>query len=337
MSQQKQTNTLIALAALVIVFAGLKAAASLLIPFLLAIFIAFVSAPMVLWFERNLNLNKFISFLLSLIIVVGILSIVVNILANSLGGFLENLPLLKAKLSDISGAFVQKLDSLGVAMPKEFDPSNILNSAGVILKSTSNILSKSFLIFLMVTFMLFETSSLNHKLELISRNNPKNLQAVESFTKNLNRYLVIKSLASLGTGVIIAVILSLMGVKYALLWGVMAFLLNFIPTIGSIAAAVPAILVSLVEYDVTTSLWVMMVFVATNITIGNFIEPRFLGKGLGLSTLVVFLSLIFWGWIFGIAGMFLAVPLTMSLKIGLETNPNTRWIAVLLSDSNKKV
>jgi AI-2 transport protein TqsA len=184
----------------------------------------------------------------------------------------------------------------------------------------------------MVTFMLFETVSMQAKLDYFAKKNRENLKIAETFITNLKQYLAIKTLASLATGVVIGVILILMDVKYAMLWGLLAFLLNYIPTIGSILAAIPAVLVTLVEINLSASLWVMLVFVVVNIAIGNFIEPRFLGRGLGISTLVVLLSLLFWGWVFGPAGMFLAVPLTMSLKIALDTNPKTRWIAVLLSD-----
>lgn len=341
MSHTRETGALVTLASIVIILTGIKLAQSIVVPFLLAIFIAFISTPMVIWFEKNLKFPKVVSFLISLVIVIGVLGIITNIIINSFDGFVNYLPLMKKRLASIADDFILWVNSYGLHinfenLPKEFDPTNIISGMGAILKSTSVIVSKSFLIFLMVTFMLFEASGLNHKLEIISRKNPQNINAVSEFTKNLNRYLVIKSLASLATGVIIATALTFMDVKYAFLWGVIACLLNFIPTIGSIVASIPAILISLVEYDLLSAFWVMVVFIVTNIAIGNFIEPRFLGKGLGLSALVVLLSLIFWGWILGIAGMFLAVPLTMSLKIALELNPDTKWVALALSNSNKK-
>ncbi|MBR2158757.1 MAG: AI-2E family transporter, partial [Campylobacter sp.] len=102
-----------------------------------------------------------------------------------------------------------------------------------------------------------------------------------------------------------------------------------------IIAAVPAILVSLAVNDLSATLWLTLIYLVVNIAIGNFIEPRFLGKGLGISTLVVILSLLFWGFVFGIGGMFLAVPLTMSIKIALDANPNTKFISILLSNKVK--
>ena len=135
------------------------------------------------------------------------------------------------------------------------------------------------------------------------------------------------------TGVIIGVALWLIGVDYPVLWGVLAFMLNFVPNIGSIIAAVPAVLLTIVQLGIGPAFLVAVVYVAVNILIGSILEPRFMGKGLGLSTLVVFVSLIFWGWVLGPVGMLLSVPLTMIFKIALESSPETRWIAVLLGSS----
>lgn len=337
----KSANLLLILACLVIVFAGLKSASTLVIPFLLAVFIAFISSPLLLWFEQRLHFPRIVSFLIVSMLVVGVLVGIGLIVSSSMDGFLSSVPALQEKLGNSLDKFMLKLQDFGIladtkTLPQSFDPTQIISSVGTFLKSTSKILSNSFLIFLMVSFMLFEAQSLELKLKIISEKRPQNLKTIKTFAKKLNQYLVIKALASFATGVIIAFFLSLMNIKYALVWGVIAFLLNFIPTIGSIIAAFPAILISLVEYDVATAFWVMVVFLVANVFIGNFVEPKFMGKGLGLSALVVFLSLIFWGWVLGFAGMFLAVPLTMSVKMALETNEDTKWIGLLLSNYNKK-
>ncbi|NLC27871.1 MAG: AI-2E family transporter [Campylobacteraceae bacterium] len=331
-----RANALFALAAFVIVIAGIKATQVIMVPFLLAIFIAIISAPLLLWLE-GLGLPRILAFLMVTAGVVGILTGIGTIVGTSMNGFLNTLPEIQHKLTNLANEGIEWLQSVGISMdlntlPKGFDPANAITTAGAFLRSMSQILSNSFLIFLMVTFMLFETVSMKAKLDYFAKRNAENLKMAETFITNLKRYLAIKTLASFTTGVVIGFILTLMGVKYAMLWGLLAFLLNYIPTIGSILAAIPAVLVTLVEVNLGASLWVMSVFVVVNIAIGNFIEPRFLGRGLGISTLVVLLSLLFWGWVLGPAGMFLAVPLTMSVKIALDANPKTRWIAVLLSD-----
>ena len=146
----------------------------------------------------------------------------------------------------------------------------------------------------------------------------------------MRHYIGIKTISSLVTGVLIGLTLWLIGVDYPVLWGLLAFMLNFVPSIGSIIAAVPAILLALVQLGIPVALLVGVVFLVVNIAIGSFIEPRFLGKGLGLSIMVVFFSLIFWGWVLGPVGMLLSVPLTITVKLALDSNPDTRWIGHLL-------
>ena len=124
------------------------------------------------------------------------------------------------------------------------------------------------------------------------------------------------------------------GVQYAILWATLSFLLNYIPNIGSIIAAVPIIVQALLLNGFIVGLGVLVGVVVINVGIGSALEPRLMGKKLGLSTLVVFLSLLFWGWLLGTVGMLLSVPLTMALKIALEASPTTAKYAALLSDSS---
>ena len=142
--------------------------------------------------------------------------------------------------------------------------------------------------------------------------------------------MAIKTLTSLATGIFVGIWLAILGIDYPVLWGLVAFLLNYVPNIGSIIAAIPAVLLSFIQIDMFHALFAALGYVIVNIVIGSVIEPRVMGRGMGLSTLVVFLSLVFWGWVLGPVGMLLSVPLTMILKIALEHNEDTRWIAVLL-------
>ena len=182
-----------------------------------------------------------------------------------------------------------------------------------------------------VLFLIVESTSLPEKLRSISQNPEKTLGDLSAFMKSVNHYLVIKAVMSLITGLVIAVYLTVLGVDFAIVWGALAFFMNFVPYIGSIIAAVPAVILSLIDAGPVVSLAVAGGFVVVNLIVGNVLEPRYMGRGLGLSTLVVFLSLIFWGWVFGPVGMFLSTPLTMIVKIALENDPRSRWISVLLS------
>lgn len=156
------------------------------------------------------------------------------------------------------------------------------------------------------------------------------LARLRSVLDNINRYMVLKTLMSLLTGGLIWGWLWYLGLDFAPLWALVAFLFNYVPTIGSIIAAIPAVLLALVQLDVQSALWIAFGYLVVNAVVGAMIEPRFMGQGLGLSTLVVFVSLVFWGWVLGPVGMFLSVPLTMVLKIALDANPQTRPIAIML-------
>jgi predicted PurR-regulated permease PerM len=142
----------------------------------------------------------------------------------------------------------------------------------------------------------------------------------------------IKTIINLLTGLVTAIGLWLLGVEYALLWGILMFFLNYIPNIGQIIASIPPILLALLDQGTTTAIVVTVWLVMVNTAFGYGVEPRYLEKGLGISSLVVLLSLIFWGWLLGPIGMFLSAPLTMVLKIVLQNDPKTNWIAVLLSN-----
>jgi len=154
--------------------------------------------------------------------------------------------------------------------------------------------------------------------------------------REVQHYLGIKTLISLTTGSIVAAATAIIGVDYPLLWGMLAFLLNFIPTFGSILAAIPPVMLATVQLGAGHALAVALVFVSVNVGLGNFVEPYFMGRRLGLSTLVVFLSLVFWGWVWGPVGMLLSVPLTMIVKIMLENTEDLAWVAVLLGAGPKR-
>jgi len=155
------------------------------------------------------------------------------------------------------------------------------------------------------------------------------------FFSSVNSYFSIKTWISLATGIFIAIWLAVIGVDYPLLWGLLAFLLNFVPNIGSIIAAVPALLLALVQLGGGEALLAGLGYVIANVVLGNVVEPKFMGKGVGLSTLVVFISLVFWGWILGPVGMLLSVPLTMIIKLALESRQQTQWLAILLGPEIK--
>jgi predicted PurR-regulated permease PerM len=331
----------LSLAAFVIVIAGVKAASSIIVPFLLAIFIATVSAPAIFWLEK-LGLPRILAFLIVLFFVISVLFGLGYILTTSVDSFLSNSPQYTAKIMEMISAFQGVLDRFGMKISQAdleamIDPSGLINFAGGFLKAFTAILSRSFIIFLAVSFMLFETSSLRTKMYLLSKQNKSDENPFKKFSKKLNRYLALKTIISFVTGACLTIGLTIIGVDFALLLGVIAFLLNFIPSIGSVLAAIPAVLVALVGLDLSSVFWVLALYLTVNIVLGNIVEPRFMGKGLGLSVVVIFFSLIFWGWVLGPIGMFLAVPISMTIKIAFESHPSTRAIAMLLSSVDSRL
>jgi predicted PurR-regulated permease PerM len=255
--------------------------------------------------------------------------------AQSAGEFLDRVPFYQARLNDLLQALAARLEPLGVELSTELltgylNPGTALAMAGNALRGLGGVLSNGLLILLTVIFILAEASSFPAKLRAVLADPDRDMPYFARFAANVNRYIAIKTTVSVATGVIIGVALALLGVDFPVLWGLLAFLLNYVPNIGSIIAAVPAVLLALVQLGPGTALVTAAIYVAVNMVMGNGVEPRFMGRGLGLSTLVVFLSLVFWGWLLGPVGMLLSVPLTMTAKIALEAKASSRWLAHLL-------
>ena len=329
-------SVLLAAAAFVVVVAGLKAAAALVNPFLLAVFIAVISTPSIFWLESR-GLPRALALLLVILVVVGVLFGLSVVVGASINDFTNNLPRYTERLTGQLGGLVATLQGLGIELPRNragvldhVNPAWVLQLAGDLFNGFGVVLANAFLILLTVVFILLEASTFSGKLHAIARDAHLTRTSVDAFMGTVRRYLAIKSLMSVGTGAAVWLWLSVLGVDYPVLWGILAFLLNYVPNIGSIIAAVPAVLLALVQLGPAAAAWAAAGYLAINVLVGSFLEPRFMGRGLGLSALVVFLSLIFWGWVLGPVGMFLSVPLTITAKIALAANEETRWAAVLL-------
>jgi predicted PurR-regulated permease PerM len=312
----------------------MRAAESLIVPFLIAVFIAVICMPSLSWMQKR----GIPATLAILIVVVGITLIgtaITILVGTSLDDFSRDLPVYQANLQVKVQMFITWFQQTGVKLPEEkilemINPGAAMKLAAKLLTKLGSVFTNAFLILLSVIFILFEASSLSSKLRTISRKSGTSTSHFDSFIQNINRYMAIKTATSLLTGLCVGVWLAILGVNYPLLWGLLAFLLNYVPNIGSIIAAVPAVLLALVQFGIMKSLLALAGYMVVNVVIGSVIEPRIMGRGLGLSTLVVFLSLVFWGWVLGPVGMLLSVPLTMTAKIALDNNEDTKWIGVLL-------
>jgi predicted PurR-regulated permease PerM len=332
-TQTVHTNPIVIFAAFVIVLAGIKAASVIVVPFLLALFLAIIISPLFLFLRRK-NIPKPLALLSVLVVLFTIIWKLVIFLGVSVGDFSQNVPQYQAKLQENMIHFFNFLKQYDVEIPQEeffniISVNSIMAYIAKTLKSFTSLLTNFFMIFLMVAFILLEISSFSRKMEKL---NSKTLNFIAQVSQKIQHFILLKSLTSLATGIIISLSLYYLGIDYAFLWGLIAFLLNFVPNIGSIIASVPALLITLVQYDFKTTLIVGGIYLSVNVIIGSILEPKIMGDGLGLSTLVVFLSLIFWGWLLGPVGMLLSIPLTIMVKIVLDQKPQTRHIAVLLGN-----
>jgi len=333
-------NFLIGAAAFVVVVAGMQAAASLLVPFLLAAFIAIICLPPLNWLTARRVPSGVAVLLIALTIVLAGL-LVGAFVGTSIADFSHNLPAYQERLKALSGNTLTWLTGMGISISSQsvlaaLDPSAAMGMAGKLLAGLGNALTNTFLIILTVVFLLMEAAALPHKWQAMGNHAPS-IHSFEAFATSVGAYFSIKSWVSLATGLFIAIWLAVIGVDYPLLWGLVAFLFNFVPNIGSIIAAVPAILLALVQLGGGEALLAGLGYVIANVVMGNVVEPKFMGKGVGLSTLVVFLSLVFWGWVLGPVGMLLSVPLTMIVKLALESNEQMQWLATLLGPDVPKV
>ncbi|WP_372999460.1 AI-2E family transporter [Sulfurimonas sp.] len=320
-------------ASVIIVLAGLKSAASIVIPFLLALFIAIILSPSYNYFNKK-GIPNGLSLAIVITIFVIFLVFVARLIGTSAQEFSSNIGIYEQQLSGSFHKITEMAISLGIEVPEDeitsiINPKQIMQLSSGIVQGIGSMFTNGFVILLSVIFMLLESEHFTSKITYATNDNGV-IHNIKEILSKIKRYMVLKALISLFTGFVIWISLLAVGTDYAFLWAVLAFMLNFIPNIGSIIAAVPAVLLTLIQLGSVSALIVASIYVGVNIIIGSVLEPKIMGRGLGLSTLVVFLSLLFWGWLLGIVGMLLSIPLTMMAKIVLDANENTRWIAVLL-------
>lgn len=332
------TKFLLTAASFVVVVAGMQAAVDIIIPFLLAVFLAIISTPALFWMKKR-RITTFFAILIISLVILAIGILVGSVLAVSVADFTRSLPEYAKNLEESGAIVIDWLEERGMEVEEPIrdfikpDAAVVVRFTRVLLDQLGTLLRNGFLIYLMLVFMLMEASALPNKIRdaIGSEDTFENLAQI---ARSVKRYLGLKTAVSLVTGLLIMGWLMIWDVSYPLVWGLIAFLMNFVPNIGSIIAAVPAVLLALVEHGPVEAILVLVGYVVVNVSIGNFLEPRLMGQRLGLSTLVVFLSLIFWGWVLGPMGMLLSVPLTMTVKIALQTNRETRWMAMLMGAYN---
>jgi predicted PurR-regulated permease PerM len=275
--------------------------------------------------------------ILLVIVILSLGTVVGGILTTTIVDLTRQSPRYEAGFQEQLGGIITLFERLGVPVSRQtlneyFDPSRLFDLTRTLVTSIGQVLTNGALILLTMVFALLEMSSFPLKIRAaFSQTDALGAEeSMNSIGQSIRRYVALKTVISLGTGIGVYLWLLFLGVDYAVLWGVVAFLLNFIPNIGSFIAAIPAVLLAFIQLGLGSAVVAALGFLVVNVVFANILEPRVMGYGVGLSTLVVFTSLVFWGWVLGPVGMLLSVPLTVIMRIVLETSDSTRWVAILL-------
>lgn len=330
----KYTPTAVRVAAFVIILAGMKLASTVLNPLLLAFFISIICAQPVLWL-KNRNVPSGLAVLMVILLIISAYLGINWLVGSSISFFLRDIAEYQENLTEIRDSAGRFFADRGINIAVfggsgSMDPAKVMEYTRTAITHIREMVSKEITIVFLTLFLVSEVEILRLKFMLVARGSDTTYENLQTIGKSIRHYLSIKTFTSLATGLVVGLSLAIIGVDYPVLWGTIAFILNYIPTIGSIIAAIPGITFSLIQLGFPATFWTAGVYLFANVVIGSIIDPKMMGKGMGLSTSVVFFGLIFWGFILGPVGMFLSVPITMTIKIILKMNPRTQWIASLL-------
>ena len=349
---RKGSQMILTLACLVIVLAGMKAAAGVLVPMVYAFFLAVLSFPLLRWLTRH-RIPGPVALAMTLLVNLGVLAGLITLAVRLLISFNSDLPRylrgLQRNLTDL-GVW---LDDKGIEGAKEmtgslFDWNTIIGYAtqqdvmsriGAMLGSTFGTLATVFaglvMILILMMFVLMEATGTHRRIAAVRMSGGPDFSGLMRSVTDIQKYLGIKTLISALTGLLAGAWCWFFDLQYPLLWAILAFIFNYIPAVGSSAASIPAIVEALVQHGGGAAIGIALGYGGINFALDNFVQPQLLGNRFGISALVVVLSVIFWGWLWGPMGMFLAVPLTMVMKVLLDNSEEFRWVSVAMSQ--KKV
>jgi predicted PurR-regulated permease PerM len=341
MEQNPGMRFLFIMAMVVVVSGGLKVAAPILLPFFLALFLAILTLPVVVWLRQR-RVPGFLAILLAALMVLALFGLAILLVTQSMSDVQARLPSYVEAFGQVWARWLAGLEqwsfpgaaSLAEGLSAQrIDSARVVSLAGGTLQRAFTFASNAFLVFLILVFVLGEAMVFPAKFRAILGRERGHSSRLTKIVAEVQAYLWIKTFISLATGVLLGAWCWVLDLDFPVLLGLLAFLLNYIPTVGSILASVPAILLALVQHGLGTGLATAGGYLAVNMVLGNFLDPHLTGRRLGLSTLVVILSLLFWGWLWGPVGALLAVPMTMIVKIMLQNTPDLRWVAILLDKS----
>ncbi|HSJ04392.1 MAG: AI-2E family transporter [Verrucomicrobium sp.] len=348
----KAGRALLTLACVIVVIGGLKLAAPFLVPIVTAFFLSVLSYPLMNWLMKR-RVPHMVALFLTVSVIVLSLGLTVWAGAGLLRKFQSEVPTYVHKLKsyvDQTGAW---LEERGVEGAKDtanqvFDvPSiislathqdvmkNVASMVGTTFGTVATVLGSTVIVLVVMMFILMEAPGTKGRAEVVKQAGGPNLTVLLQSASDIQQYLGVKTLISAATGILVFILCWAFGLKYPLLWAILAFFFNYIPAVGSTVASVPAVIEALAQNGVGSAIGVMIGYALINFCLDSLLQPMLMGRRFGISGLVIVLSVIFWGWLWGAVGMFLAVPLTMMMKVIIENTDEFRWISVAMA--KKKV
>jgi predicted PurR-regulated permease PerM len=330
---------LVGAAAAVIVIAGMRSANGILGPAFLALVLTIVAHPIRSWLDRYVP-----SWVASLVCIVAAYLIVVG-MAFAVVLATAKFAMLLPSYQDDFGQQVSDLTSwlgdLGIdqaQIDQITSPVDLTKLGGLlesILGGALDALSNIAFILTLVLFMTMDGGSFPRQLAAVARVRPNLIEALSSFARGTRTYLVVSTIFGLIVAVIDTVALAAMGVPAPLVWGVLAFITNYIPNIGFVIGLIPPAILALLEGGPGLMIAVIAVYSVINVIIQTVIQPKFVGDAVGLSTTLTFVSLVFWAWVLGPVGALLAIPMSLLVKaLFIDTDPGNRWVLPLLSNKD---
>jgi len=329
------SKIMVFLASLVVVVFGMREAAEIITPIIIAFILAILFFPLHRWLIDR-HLPTWLALVIVMLLILLVLSVMVSITVISITQFINRIPDYSDSLQTLVNGVIVLIKTLPVDVEnllntELFDVTQILNVSGSLLSGTLDAFSNWFVVFLLVAFMLADFAFLPDKFKEMFKDKHQ-IMALTDLMSSIRRYLSITTSTGLIIGVGNAVLLMFMGVDFAVLWGIVSFLMNFIPSIGIIISVIPPVILALLEFDWQTALIVGVGVISINFFIENIIKPRVMEEDLNISPLFVVISLVLWTFVLGPVGTILAVPLTLiATKLLLEVSDETRWLAILMT------
>jgi len=329
------TRILIILASFVVVVFGMREASSIITPIIIAFIVAVLFSPLHGWLIER-RVPRWLSLVIVMLIILLVISAMVTITVVSITQFVNRIPEYSDSLQGLVDgilAFAETLpvDTTNLLNFEIFDVSQIINVSGSLLTGMLDALSNWFVEFLLIALMVADFAYLPEKFERMFPNDER-MHSFSELILSIRRYLSITTSTGLIIGVGNALLLIFMGVDFAVLWGILGFLMNFIPSVGIIISVIPPVILALLEFGWQAALISGLGVILINFTIENIVKPRVMEEDLNISPLFILISLVLWAFVLGPVGTILAVPLTLiATKLLLEVSDETRWLAVLIT------